>query len=318
MRFRNAFHITIDNFQNVFKLLLYYFVTGLLFGSLIYVILKLSLSSILESAEMTTVKELIGEVFRALTSGDTERLHTFKEEFEAAVKELVLLFGSNSGKIAGAIVGVCVMYILMRFLNGLALFAVGNTVNDRMSTYSRTSFSSAYFKNIGQASLYQLIYVPLCFLFDALMILACWFLFFYVPSLLPGQGFLTVLFALALTVTAIACFDALKMTLISSWMPAMISDRKSVGAGMKYSFTCKKDFGRRFAAFLVSVYLIMVVNLVFGLFTFGSALLITVPMSFIFLLSMQLVNYYNLNSRKFFITYQKIVGGENESDYLTK
>ncbi len=313
MRFRNAFHITIDNFQNVFKLLLYYFITALLFGSLIYVILKLSLSSLLESAEMNSVKDLIGEFFRALTTGDTERLHTFREEFEEAVKQLVLLLGHNSGKIAGAIVGVCVMYLLMRFANGLAMFAVGNTVNDRMSTFSRTSFSSAYFKNIGQASLYQLIYVPLCFLFDVFMGIACWFLFFYLPSFLPGQGILNVLLALCLTMTAVACLEALKMTLISSWMPAMIADKKKVGAGMKYSFACKKDFGRRFVAFLVSVYLIIVVNVVFGLFTFGSALLITVPCSFVFLLSMQFVNYYNLNSRKFFITYQKIVGGEDES-----
>lgn len=318
MRFRNAMHITIDNFQNVFKLLLYYLVTGLLFGSLIYVILKLSLDSILSSAEMSEVKDLVGEFIRALTSGDTERLHTFREEFEEAVKSLAYLVGNNGGAIAGAIAGVCMMYLLTRFIDGLAMFAVGNVINDRMSTFSRTPFSAAYFRNIGHAALYQLIYVPLCFVFDVLMGVACWFLFFYVPSLIPGQGIISVLIALALTFTAVACLEALKMTLISSWMPAMIADRKKIGAAMKYSFTCKKEFGRRFSAFLVTVYIIAAGNVMFALFTFGSALLITVPMSFIFLLSMQFVNYYNLNDRKFFITYQKIVGGDEGPDGLTK
>ncbi|MDE6676851.1 MAG: hypothetical protein K2K12_03975 [Clostridia bacterium] len=318
MRFRNAMHITIDNFQNVFKLLLYYLVTGLLFGSLIYVILRLSLSTILESSQMSHVKDLIGEFFRALTSGNTEYLGNFQTNFEEAVKDLVHLVGNNGGAIAGAIAGVCIMYLLIRFVDGLAMFAVGSVINDRMSTFSRTPFSTAYFKNIGRAALYQLVYVPLCFLFDVLMGVACWFLFFYIPSLIPGQGIISVLIALLFTFTAVACLEALKMTLISSWMPAMIADRKKMGAAMKYSFTCKKEFGRRFSAFLVTVYIIAAGNVVFALCTFGSALLITVPLSFIFLLSMQFVNYYNLNGRKFFITYNKIVGGDEGPDGLSK
>ena len=52
MRFRNALRISVDNFSSVFKLLLYRLVTGLLFFSLIYVILKLSLSVVTESAEL--------------------------------------------------------------------------------------------------------------------------------------------------------------------------------------------------------------------------------------------------------------------------
>lgn len=317
MRFRNALHISIDNFQNVFKLLLYRIVTGLLFGSLIYVILKLSLTVVLDSAEMHALKDLADDFFRSIVTGDSERLHAFQDDFQEAVKDFLVMLGNNSGSIAGALVGVAIMYLLSRFANGLAVFAVGNTINDRMSTYSRTSFSQAYFKNIGQASLYQLIYVPLCFVFDALMALACWFLFFYVPSFLSGQGFLSILVGLSLTLTAVVCLEALKMTLVSSWMPSMIADKKSVGAGLRCSLTCKKEFGRRFAAFLASVYLIVVVNVVFGIFTFGSALLVTVPLSFVFLLSMQLVNYYNLNGRKYFITFQKIVDAGGEPDNLS-
>lgn len=318
MRFRNALHISIDNFQNVFKLLLYYFVTGLIFSSLIYVILKLSLSVVLNSTEMHALKGLVGEFFRSIATGDSERLHDFGTDFQEALKEFLAMLKHHSGSIAGAIVGVCIMYLLSRFASGLAVFAIGNTINDRMSTFSRTSFASSYFKNIGQAALYQLIYVPLCFLFDALMVLLCWFLFFYTPSFLPNGGFIAILVQSAFAFTAVACLEALKMTLISSWMPAMIADKKSVGAALKYSLTCKKEFGRRFAAFLVSVYLIFVVNLVFGLCTFGSALLVTFPLSFIFLLSMQFVNYYKLNGRKYFITYEKIVGEDVEPDTLTK
>ena len=43
MRFRNAVHITIDNFTNVFKLLLYSLVIMSLSACFIYLILKLGL-----------------------------------------------------------------------------------------------------------------------------------------------------------------------------------------------------------------------------------------------------------------------------------
>lgn len=39
MRFRNALRISIDNFSSVFKLLLYRVITGIVFFSLVFVIL---------------------------------------------------------------------------------------------------------------------------------------------------------------------------------------------------------------------------------------------------------------------------------------
>ena len=58
MRFRNAVHITIDNFSSAFKMLLYRLIVGILIFSLIYVILQLLLSVIVTSAELQTVKDL--------------------------------------------------------------------------------------------------------------------------------------------------------------------------------------------------------------------------------------------------------------------
>ena len=318
MRFRNALYVTIDNFTNVFKLLLYRIITGVIIFSLIYVILKLALGVVMESAEMQAMKELVGDFFQSLFSGKFERLQAFEMDFKEALKDFLKMLAANSGSISGAIVGVALMYLLARFCNGLALFAICNAINDRMGVCARTPFSSAFFKNIGQAALYQIIYVPLCFLYDVLMALSCWFLFFYIPSFLPNWGFFSVLIALAFTLTAVACLEALKMTLISAWMPSMIADKQSVGKGMKYSFTAKKGFGRRFAAFLCSVYLIIVVNVVCGLFTFGSALLLTLPLSFVFLLSLQFVNYYQTNGRKYFISYNKIEGGDTLPEFISE
>ena len=115
MRFRNAIHITMDNYSSAFKMLLYRLVVGVLIFSLVYVILQLSLSVIVTSAELQTLKDLVGEFFRALFGGDSARLESFQADFTAAVTDFVALLADNGGAIAGAVVGVCIMYLLSRF-----------------------------------------------------------------------------------------------------------------------------------------------------------------------------------------------------------
>ena len=226
MRFRNAFHITIDNFSSAFKLLLYRLIISVLTFSLVYVILELALSVIVTSAEVDWLIELGGEFFRALVSGDSGRLSTFQADFTAALTDVLMLIAENGGAIAGAVVGVCLIYLLSRFLNGLSHFAAASIMNDRMSAFSRTTFSEAFFRNLGSAALYEVIYVPLTFIYDALTLLACWFLFFYLPSLFPSWGFLSVLIALSLTVAVYLCMQSLKLTLVSAWIPSILSGKE--------------------------------------------------------------------------------------------
>ena len=65
-----------------------------------------------------------------------------------------------------------------------------------------------------------------------------------------------------------------------------------------------------FSTYLVSIYAIIVVNVMFGIATFGSALVLTVPSSFFFLICLQYVNYYTLTGKKYFINYEQIVTNE--------
>ncbi len=310
MRFRRSLQIAIDNFGNVFKLLLYRLVTTVIFGSIVYVILSLALSSITGSAEWDKFLSVLYGFFKALFTGETDVLHTFQEDFHVAVTDLVLLISTKSASIIWCVVGVCLIYLLSRFVNGLALFAIAGVVHDRMDSFSRTSFSQAYFRNLTSAALYQVIYVPLCFVYDALMVLACWFFFFYAPSFLPSWGFLTVLLAITLTLTALVCLEALKMTCISAWIPATF-EGMGVGKALGQSFRSGKGFASRYVSFLVVIYFIIGGNILAGFATVGSALLLTVPFSYLWLLCVQFVGYYREHGKKYFASMEKIVGDED-------
>ena len=308
MRFRNAFHITIDNFSSAFKMLLYRLVVAVITFSLVYVILRLALDTIVRSAEWETLRSMASEFFKALFSGDSAVLQGFQSSFHTALVDFLALLGQNGGAIAGAVVGVCLMYLLSRFLNGLCLFAIAGIMHDRMSLFSRTSFSAAYFKNLGNAALYEIIYVPVVFVYDALTALVCWFFFFYVPSFLPSWGFFPVIVSLCLTVTLIVFLQSLKMALVSAWLPSVSAGDKRVGQGLKDALRARKGFWRRFASFLAAVYIIIAANVMFGLFTLGSALFLSVPLSFIFLLALQFVHYFEDGGKKYFISVHDIAG----------
>ena len=97
MRFRNAFHITLDNFSSAFKMLLYRLVVAVITFSIVYVILRLALAVIVESAEWETLRGMTEEFFRALFSGDSAVLQTFQSDFHTALADFFALLGRNGG-----------------------------------------------------------------------------------------------------------------------------------------------------------------------------------------------------------------------------
>lgn len=315
MRLRNSFRILINSFGNVFKLLLFRLVTGILFFSIVFVIVEVGLRDIFNSEEASNVLALAGEFLQALISGNTEFLVGFHDVFTNAIADFLYLLGANMGSIVGAVIGVCVFYLVSRFLNGTASFAMGSILNDKMEAYSRTKFSSAYFRNLGKSVLHQVIHVPLTFIYDLLSLLACWFFFFYTPSFLP-LGIFTFFIGLSLSMAGFICLQALKMTVLSAWIPCIVTGGEGVFSAFSLSFRNESSFGGRFSTYLIAIYLIFVLNVVFGLFTFGSMLFITVPASHILLLCIQLVFYYEDKDKKYFVSFRKISGADGKPDSM--
>ncbi|MBO5045498.1 MAG: hypothetical protein J6C93_01335 [Clostridia bacterium] len=310
MRFKNAFSVLIDNYGNVFKLLLYRLITGVVFFSLAYVIVSLNLRGIVNSAETGEVIALIKEFLSALTSGQTDYLQGFNETFMSAVKNFLIMLQGRIGTIVWSVVGLVFIYILSRFFNGLGVFTVGSAIDDRMQTYAHTKFSSSFFMDFGRAALYQVVYVPLVFVYDVLSILACWFFFFYALSFLP------LLMSIILVVTSLVCLQAVKLSFVSAWMPAIVTDKQRVFPAMKKSFRALRGFSKRFASYLVTIYLVIIVNVIATICTLGSGLLLSVPTSYVFLLCLQYVHYNEDEGKKYFLSYHKIADSHDKPSVL--
>ena len=169
MRFRNSLRLLMENFGNVYKMLLYKLAVTIIFAALSAALVVPRLVTILESSQWLEFVEYLKSFFKAVTSGDTQYLAGFQQEFtgeNGAVQNLLAFLKEMLPSLVWAMMGVVFFYLLKRVADTLCHYTVGGMLNDRMSAYTETPFSGSFVKNLGKAFTYALVYVPLMFLYN--------------------------------------------------------------------------------------------------------------------------------------------------------
>ncbi len=311
MRFRNSVRLLLNNFKSTYVILLFRLVVFLITGSLAAVILAANIGPFLESPEadafVTALEDIVATFFNSPDFSSFDAY--FREAMDALVQAIGGIFAFMNRHLAEIVfscIGLILLYLVNSFLNGLALFAFGDILNDKMSQFTETPFFAGFLRNIGPAALYQVVYVPISFAYDVLVLVVCYLVFFRLFVFLP------VFLALFFGATFIIAMHAVKLALISDWMPSIIVGSKKLTQAMRESFRMgRKQFAANFSNYLVAVYCIVAINVVFALTTFFSALLITVPASYIFVICLQFVGYYSANGKRYFLSCTNICDPEN-------
>ena len=305
MVFRNAFQILTDNFNKVYKLLLYRLVVLLFTGAIFLAFFIPNVSSFLSELAAgpvgESVKQLAATFLRALLATEDAQ-----GDISACIVEVGVQFSAflsaHSVSIALLSIATLLVSFAFQFLRGIGDFVVGDMINTRMCSYAEVNFFSSLVKNLGIACRFLIIYVPIVMLFDALIVLLCYFVFFFLLSFLPG------IVALFLSITAIICAQAAKFPLTSNFMPAMIEGGMKLPEAVKTSVSLTKQrFGRLYSSYIVYLYIAVTICVAALLFTLGSGLLLALPAVSIWLISIRFVNFYTQTGRKYFITYDTIV-----------
>lgn len=308
MRFANSIRLLMENFKQVFKLLLYRLAIGVLVVALCSAFILPELKEIAGEPATQALVENFKKIFLSMVSHD----HGSPSEHITAVfgegghlKQFFDFILTMKTELLLVCVGCIVVYLLKRFVDSMVYFTVGSMLNDKMSTYTDTPFFTAFVANFGKAISYAALYAPVVFVMDAATIAVCFLLLRFLP--LPA--------ALFLSVTLIVVIQSCKLTFTSPWMPAMNADDKKLGEAIRYANEReKRQVSKIFSLYLVTVYLIIILNLMAAVFTFGSALLISLPTSYFLLICQQYVNYYTMKGKKYFITYNSIATNPDHGD----
>ncbi|MDE5943080.1 MAG: hypothetical protein K2H30_02600, partial [Clostridia bacterium] len=199
------------------------------------------------------------------------------------------------------------VYIVEKFFTGLGNYAAAAVINDKMALHANSSFCLSLIRNLKEACLYNLMYVPLSVIYDIGIVFGLYFLVF------KGLFFVFVPFQLCLFVTLAVFAISVKMMFTTDWLPSLIRGKKGQGKAFLYTFDRRrKNSANVLANFFVITMLIFILNVAGAVFTLGSGLLITVPSSYIILVCFEFVNYYDREELKYFIDKKTIIKPEKE------
>lgn len=308
MRFRNGLRLLMENFKHVYNLLLSKLIVSLIATAICCAFVLPELLEVWRSVEVQGLVENLKGALKVLLSADQQEMEALKETLmgpNGSFQQVLGLLGTMRLEIILTCIGCAVVYLLKRYVETICHFTTGSMLNDKMATYAETPYVTAFVTNIGKASVYSAVYVPVVFLFDVVMIALAYSFLSVTPIFVGLFGAMTI----------IVCCHALKLTITSRWLPAMTADNKKLREAMR----CADKQERRrnikaFSSYLVAVYFIVMINVVAAFCTFGSALILTIPASYFFLICLQYVNYYTLMGKKYFLSYEHIATNPDHGD----
>lgn len=300
MKFKYSFHVFVDNFSAAYKQLLYKLIVWIVAAGLFYVILNPVMVKLTESGFWDRTKEFFTTIFSGGKVGDATQTLT-----DASGR----IF-SSIGSAADVATVACLLllvYVIEQWFLALGNYATASLINDKMALRANSSLILTLVRHLKDAAVYAAIYVPLSLLYNAIAGTAIFFFVFY------GMFFIPIYIQIFLFALIFVFAIVVKMTFTSDWLPALIAGKKKHGEAFRYTFARRgKKTANVMSNFAVIVLIIFAINVGAVLLTFGAGLLLTIPGSYVLLISFEFVNYYDREEMKFFIDKNTIIKPEKE------
>lgn len=288
MKFKHALNVFIDNFSVTYKQLLYRLIILAISLAVCFAGVYPFIRELLNSESFNSLIDGVGNFVKNLISGNVEELHGISDKVAEAYANFINLIYERTEQLVLSGFILLVICLVARWFTGLGNYAAAAVINDKMAMRTSSHFLGTLIRNLKQASLFNLIYVPLTCVYDlGTLVLA--FLLVY----LLVHGFLPMILGIFLFVLLIILAISIKMTFVNDWMPALIRGKAKQGEAIKYAFSRKnKRTFNVMSNYVVLTLMIFAVNAAALILTFGVGLLLTVPASYLVVCSFQLVSYY--------------------------
>lgn len=309
MKFKHAFNILIDNFSVTYKQLLYRLVIFVAAAAMGLGVLTPFIRDFVNSEALNSLLSNVKTLAWDLLSGNISDLDSVRDNIKLAYEHLIQLFQTRISEIVITSLLLFILLLVEKWFTGLGNYTTAVIINDKMSLRTQSPFVGTLISHFKEAALFNLIYVPVSVLYDLIIAAALFVTLFY---MLHGLQFFFVsvfIFALIMVLAV-----ALKMTFTCDWLPALIRGKMGQRKSIKYSFVRKnKHTFNVFSNFVVLTILVLATNLLAIFFTFGVGVMLTLPASFVIIISFEMVNYYDREELRYFLDKNTIINPEKEN-----
>ncbi len=290
MKFNNTIKLVLTNFSNVWKILLYYIICTTISILLLYPVVNPIIDKLREARVFEELQALFNGIFSQPTG--------FIKSFDSVLITIGQVITVNAKALMlNYILTFVLLFVILPFIYNLGELAVGEVLYGYMTSQTTYSFTGAYFRNFGKSVLYSLAKLPFQILFTALVAVVVVGLIKVFAMGSIGYILLGVLLFFALIV-----LYSFKSTILCCWMPAIAVNNTGVYKSMKMGFsTVFKNFPSTFSNALAIVLCALVINFLFGVFTFTTALIITLPLTTFAMMVYGMVVYFSNRGMRFYV-----------------
>ncbi len=304
MKFKHTFHVFVDNFSVIYKQLLYRLVVLTVMTVIGSVCVYQFIGELINSAELNSLIGGVRDFVSNFLNGNVSVLSDISENVKKAFELVIEMLRTKMVRIVLGALFAVIFIIIGKWFTGLGNYSTAILINDKMALRAKSPFLGSLISNLKSAALYNLIYAPLCVLYDLLVAAALAILLYFliVSNVIP------IIIGIFIFVLVFVIAVAFKMTFTCDWLPSLIRGKLSQKDAIVYTFSRKnKQTLNVFSNFIVLIIIIMSVNVTAVLTTFGVGLLLTIPASFVILECYEMVNYFDREELKYFIDKTTIV-----------
>ncbi|MGN0819007.1 MAG: hypothetical protein ACI4M6_01230 [Christensenellaceae bacterium] len=295
MFIKNTLRLLLSNLKLCFKTMLFRFILTVAYFWAFWLIANVGFRNIFLSREFGNLLDMVKQLW----------MNFFKMDFEASVdfvsagQGVIQVIKDNALQ---ASVVSCLLFVLTYLffvLSGLCSYTSSVMVHKHMSALQKTHFLATMFECFTKAVGFECFYAILKLL---VYIVSVVILFLIVYTTGPVIGMLSVPLALWFVLFLLCLFYALTAKL-----------RPGMTVGLSFRQMLKDDGYKRsmfietVAAYFFSVVLALYFNVTVFFATLGAGIFVSIPVTYMYFVVLQLVVVYTIDSKRYFIDYDRII-----------
>ena len=298
MMYKNSVKLLFSNFSLVWKTLLY----NLIIIGIVGVLAYFSAVPVYDVLKLNGFFESVHDIFANFV--ENLNLRNFFKDIGACGKLFADIINNNFSDIWVSIVLFLLsIFVFGKLMFGLIKLPTQNVLYASMSNNMKVGTFTSFVANFKKVMLFELSKFVITFPIDILIayaIILCFRLFKVGGTISILAPFIIVIIAIVLV--------AIRITMFSCWSPLIAVKDMGVFTSLKENFKLVlRRFIKIFGNSIGIVFTVIVINGMAILFTLGTCLFITIPLSSVLLHTYSMSAFYGSYGMRYYVDYSTIV-----------